>query len=200
MTQFRHDDAHWIEYNGGQGGRPVRPLLRAALSLLGPGAGRTAIDLGCGAGVESRALLSQGWHVQAIDSSPETSAVVLRTIGGVHQRLAVRTTRYEQLDGLPPADLIYAGYSLPYQAMPSFRRVWTVIRSALRPGGVLAVNLFGVHDAWAGTDGMTFLDADEARTLFDGLEIVSWDEEDAEGPAYGGAKHWHVFHAVAVSP
>ena len=200
MMGLVHDDAHWVEFNGVQGGRPVRPLLRAALELTGAGRGRTAIDLGCGAGVESRALLSQGWRVHAIDGSPETSAVVLRTIGGLHPRLTVRTAHYEQLDSLPPADLIYAGYSLPYQAMPSFRRVWTMIRSALRPGGVLAVNLFGVHDSWAGADEMTFFEADDARALFDGLEIVSWHEEDEDGPAYSGPKHWHVFDVVAVSP
>ena len=200
MTRVPHDDAHWIEFNGVQGGRAVRPLCRAALRLAGPGAGRTAIDLGCGAGIESRALLSQGWRVHAVDGSPETPAVVLRTIGGVHPLLTVRTSHYEQLDSLPAADLIYAGYSLPYQPMPSFRRVWTMIRSALRPGGILAVNLFGVHDSWAGTEQMTFFEANEARALFDGLEIVSWDEEDADGPAYSGPKHWHVFDVIAVSP
>ena len=197
MTRLPHDDAHWVTYNGVQGGRSVRDLCREALRLAGPGAGRTAIDLGCGAGIETRALLAEGWHVHALDGSPETRAVVLRTVGGAHPRLTVRSAHYEDIDSLPAADLIYAGYSLPYQDVASFRRLWTMIRSALRPGGVLAVNLFGVHDSWAGTEQMTFLESAEARALCDGLEIVSWDEEDADGPAYSGPKHWHVFHVIA---
>ncbi|MET3423866.1 hypothetical protein BJ973_003078 [Actinoplanes tereljensis] len=31
----------------------------------------------------------------------------------------------------------------------------------------------------------------------DGLELVRLDEEDAEGPAYCGTKHWHVFDVLA---
>ena len=47
---------------------------------------------------------------------------------------------------------------------------------------------------------MTFHSADQARALLDGLEIVHWDEEDADGTAYTGPKHWHVFHVVARRP
>jgi hypothetical protein len=68
------------------------------------------------------------------------------------------------------------------------------------PGGVLAVNLFGDRDAWAGEPGMTFLTREAARMLCAGLEISFWHEEDAEGPAYSGPKHWHVYDIVALSP
>jgi trans-aconitate methyltransferase len=192
-----HDDAHWVRYNARQGGRPVRPLCLAAMRLHDPG---TAIDLGCGAGRETRALLEAGWQVHAVDGSPDTRDVVVRTIGGVHSRLTLDVSHYSALATLPPADLIYAGYSLPYQPPESFHRVWALLRAALRPGGVLAVNLFGERDAWAGEPGMTFLTGGAARALFAGLEIVSWDEEDGTGPAFGGPKHWHVHDVVARAP
>ncbi|AGL14325.1 trans-aconitate 2-methyltransferase [Actinoplanes sp. N902-109] len=191
-----HDDAHWIAYNAGQGGRPVRPLLLTALEQAGPG--RTAIDLGCGAGVETRALLAAGWRVHAIDGSPETEALVKRTVGGVHPRLTVSVRHFAELTELPPADLIHAGYSLPYQPPESFRRVWQLMLAALRPGGLLAVNLFGANDEWAGTPGETYLTLEAVRDLVAGLEIRSWQEEDAVGPAYSGSKHWHVFDIVAA--
>jgi hypothetical protein len=47
---------------------------------------------------------------------------------------------------------------------------------------------------------MTFLTEPAARALFAGLEIVSWDEEDGVGPAFGGPKHWHVHDVVARAP
>ncbi len=195
-----HDDAHWTAYNAGQGGRPVRELFAAATGLAGPGRGRTAVDLGCGAGVESRALLAAGWRVHAIDGASQTAAMVRRTVGGVHDRLTVVPLPYAELDELPRAELIYAGYSLPYQPAESFDRVWGQIRAALRPGGVLAVHLFGDRDEWAGTEGMTFLPAETAEAMLAGLEVVRFEEEDADGPAYSGSKHWHVFHVLAVRP
>ncbi|MEV6299136.1 class I SAM-dependent methyltransferase [Actinoplanes sp. NPDC051861] len=188
---------HWAEYNARQATRDIRPLCRRAMDLAGSGAGRTAIDLGCGGGRETRALLEAGWRVTAVDNEPGTQARLLRTVGGIHAALTVRVEAFAKVKDLPPADLVYAGYSLPFTGPPSFSALWTLLRSTLRPGGRLAVNLFGVHDSWAGRPEMTFLDAAGARSLVDGLDIEYWDEEDAPGMAYSGPKHWHVFSIIA---
>ena len=42
-------------------------MLLAACQRLGAGAGRTAVDLGCGGGTDALALLERGWSVLAID-------------------------------------------------------------------------------------------------------------------------------------
>jgi trans-aconitate methyltransferase len=194
----QHDHAHWAAYNARQSGRPVRDLCRRAMELAGPGAGRTAIDLGCGAGIETRALLDAGWRVLAIDGEPGTEARLLRAIGGRHERLTVRTENFIDLTALPSADLIYSGYALPYQPRESFDRLWALVGAA-RPG-VLAVNVLGDRDAWAGDETQTFLTAAEARDLAAGLRIAHWHEEDAVGPAFSGPKHWHVFDLIAVAP
>ncbi|WP_229076080.1 trans-aconitate 2-methyltransferase [Actinoplanes sp. DH11] len=194
---MRNDPGHWAEYLSRQGERPIRELCRRAMTLAGPGAGRTAIDLGCGAGRETKALLDDGWRVLAHDSEPGTEPRLLRAVGGRHEALGVRVCAFENLTTLPGADLIHASYSLPYQQRPSFDRLWTLMRSNLRPGGRLAVNLFGDHDSWAGDQGMTFLREHEVRSLLDGLEIEHWDEEDAPGEAFSGPKHWHVFTVIA---
>jgi SAM-dependent methyltransferase len=188
------DDAHWAAYNAGQHDRDIRPLCREILDRAGPGAGRCAVDLGCGAGRETRALLDAGWRVHAFDGEPGVRAALADVDNG---RLTIEVIHFADLTSLPPADLVHAGYSLPYQTPEQFNRLWTRIRSSVRPGGWLAVDLFGERDSWAGADAMTFLSARAARELFDGLEVVSWVELDEDGPAYGGPKHWHVFQVIA---
>ena len=47
---------------------------------------------------------------------------------------------------------------------------------------------------------MTFVDRSTLLTMLDGLEILDLAEEDADGPAFSGPKHWHVFDVVARRP
>jgi trans-aconitate methyltransferase len=138
--------------------------------------------------------------VHAIDVAPGTPERVSRAAGGDSGgRLTVEATDLRALRRLAPTDLVYAGYSLPYLPPSDFDRVWRLVAGSLRPGGWLAVNLFGERDSWAATADETFLSRDAARALFDGLEIVRFEEEDAEGPSYSGPKHWHVFDVIARS-
>lgn len=106
----------------------------------------------------------------------------------------------DDLPDLPSADLVYSGYALPFTRPERFADAWARVRNALTPGRVLAVNLFGDRDSWAGEPGMTFATEAEARALFDGLEVVHFHVEDEDGMAFSGPKHWHVFDVVARPP
>ena len=205
-------DISWDEYNAAQWGRAPRASLGAALDAVPDRAGRgpdddaphrspVAVDLGCGEGVEVTALLEQGWIVHAVDGEAAAlERLVERTPPELRERLHVHQVAYGDVDVLPDADLVHASYSLPYCEPVHFHRLWAAVRAALRPGAVLSCQLFGPHDDSYGDPEMTFHSADEARALLDGLEIVGWTEEDADGTAYTGPKHWHVFHVVARRP
>jgi hypothetical protein len=52
--------ADWGGYYASSSGREPRPLLLATCQRLGAGAGRTAVDLGCGDGTDALALLDRG--------------------------------------------------------------------------------------------------------------------------------------------
>jgi trans-aconitate methyltransferase len=166
-------DADWVAYNDHQAGREVRPLCRKLIALAGDDARGVAIDFGCGAGVETRALLQAGWHVHAIDAALGTRDRILTTTAGRGtEQLTIDVRDFHDLAGLPPADLFYAGYSLPFIRPSLFSHVWRLVRTSLRPGAWLAVDLFGERDAWANDPEMTFFTEASARALLDGLAPI----------------------------
>ncbi len=115
------------------------------------------------------------------------------------ERLTTRVARFEDLDGLPPAELVYAGYSLAFGSSASFPGLWRAIREALVPGGRFAGQLFGDRDSWANS-AATFVSRAEAKRLLEGLEVESFEEEEREGTSFVGPKHWHLFHVIARRP
>jgi hypothetical protein len=139
--------------------------------------------------------------VHAVDGEGAALARLAERTPAEHaDRLHVHHLPYADLDELPPADLIHSSYALPYCPPEHFDRVWSAVRAALRPGGVLACQLFGPHDDAFGEPDVTFHSEDAVRGLIDGLEVLRWVEEDAEGQSFTGPRHWHVFHVVARRP
>lgn len=195
------DSKVWADYNAAQAERPVRSLCLDAMALAGPGSGRRAIDLGCGAGKETLAMLRAGWSVHAVDSLPDTR----ERLAGIAPadadgRLSIEVRAFQDLRELPPAELIFAGYSLPFIHPDRFGRFWQMMLDALRPQGILAVNLFGDRDSWADITEWNFHTETAARQLFDGLEILKFDVYDADGQSFRGPKHWHIYDVTARQP
>lgn len=164
----------WEDYYREIEGRSPRQLFLDALELAdGPG---VAVDLGCGDGTETLALLAGGWTVVAVDSAPEGIA---RLRASVPASAAGRLT------------------TLPFCHPSDFGEAWRRSAGAVRLGGVFAAHFFGPRDTWAGTSEMTFHTRDEVEALFHGLEIERLDEQEVDGQAFSGPKHWHVFHVIA---
>lgn len=193
------DWAGFYAYTLGGRGREPRPLFakgQAALEAAGVAPGQ-AIEIGFGDGTETLALLAAGWRVLAIDPTPEAAEGLLARVRPIDSgRLEIRTVVAQTVD-LPPFDLLYAGYALPFVRPDAFAGFWAGVRRGLRPGGFLVLNVFGPHDTWAGDPGMTFLDDEDVRRLLDGLEVLAIDEEDRDGDSFVGPKHWHLFDVVA---
>ncbi len=153
-----------------------------------------AIDLGSGVGVESRFLAENGYTVHSFDVDPSVAAAM----GDLSAKLPVHhtTTDLAEISSLPDADLILACMSLPFVRQEAFDDLWRIIRRALRPGGILAVDLFGDRDDWAGTDG-TFLTRADTDALLVGLEVISQTEVERDGTSFRGPKHWHTYQVIA---
>lgn len=197
------DDDPWADYYRKVAGREPRALFQRLIHLL-PAADneqtpRLAIDFGCGDGTETIALLAAGWDVLAIDQSPAAIQQVTERAGVAGGRLRTQKAPFAEAV-LPPADLIYAGLSLPFCPPADFSGVWTKIRQALRPGGCVAAHFFGVRDSWADKPDMTFHTVDALHQLVKGLAILDWREiEEDRAAAFEPLKHFHYFEVIGRS-
>ena len=197
----RASDAAWEDYYRAIEGRPLRPLFLDAIEFVPVSAANdripVAVDLGCGAGTETLALLGRGWAVTAVDGAPEAIARLRESVGPEHaERLTTIVSAFHEAE-LPAADFVHASLSLPFCAPQEFADVWRRNRHALRPKAVFAGHFFGPNDSWAGTPDMTFHTRRELDALLAGLDIHVLKEQDEDGEAVSGPKHWHVFHVIA---
>jgi tellurite methyltransferase len=195
------DDNDWSGYYDGQVGREPRDLLLEVLaSFEREERTGTAVDLGCGIGIETAELIGRGWSVLAVDAQEEAIRRVRRRIVARDApRLRTEVSRMEGVT-FPPADLVFASFSLPFCRPEAFPDLWGRLRSSLRPGARFAGELFGDRDTWASDPQMTFFHVEAARRLFDGLELESFVEEEKDDEGWNEQKHWHVFHVIARRP
>jgi len=190
------DEATWSDYYEANEGRAPRDQLLDVLARFAePG---NAVDLGCGAGIDTLAMLDRGWTVVAIDAEPEAIERVRRR-AAERPSLETQLSPMEDVD-LPPADLVWASYSLFFCDPARFPDVWARIQAAVRPGGRFAGELLGDHDTWAAMPERTAMTRAEAEALFDGWDVERFEEEENDGEACSGPKHWHLFHVIAQAP
>ncbi len=188
LKQFEWKDFYTITK-----GRPPWPRLVQAVSLLA--SRRDALDLGCGAGRDTRFLLDQGFMVTAVDSDPHVVALLAEF---PQEHLKVVQSSFEAFQ-FEKYDLVNAHYSLPFMPQAKFHLVFSSITQALRAQGIFVGQFFGEHDEW-NTPGnqMTFLTREQAEEELRGLHVLEFQEEDVDSHvADGSPKHWHAFHIIA---
>jgi tellurite methyltransferase len=191
------DEDGWAEYYDENEGRDPREMLLDVLARF-PRPG-SAVDLGCGAGIDTAAMLERGWSVFAVDAQQEAIDRLRARVGDAAD---LRTLRSPMEDvELPTADLVWASFSLFFCDPRRFPNVWGRIRRAVVAGGRFAGELLGDRDTWAPESDITSFSRPDAQELFDGWTIEHFEEEDEDGEACSGVrKHWHVFHVIAQKP
>jgi SAM-dependent methyltransferase len=197
MSEQEQDQTSWNDYYNKVADRKPRGLLAKTLEYFDGQTG-FAVDLGCGAGVETLELLRHGWHVLAIDRQPEAIAHVLASVPSeLHGSLETQVAAMESLT-LPPADLVWASASLPFCLPEKFADLWHTLLTRLRPGGRFAGDFFGPRHVWASNPQMTFHSLEQVIELIQALEIEHFTEEEREMPtALQGSQHWHAFEVIA---
>lgn len=104
--------------------------LAAFMRKLAPGA--AVLDLGCGGGHDSLAMLDHGFEVTACDGSKELALKAEARIGR-----KVEVIRFQEIDWQERFDGIWAEASLLHVPRAELADVLARIRRALRPGGLL---------------------------------------------------------------
>ena len=174
--------------------KPSRFLVEAFESFE-PEPGK-AIDLGCGAGRDTKYLLEKGFEVSVVDKDPSAEDYLKQLPHRDNLKFACVGFEDYNFDRY---DLINAHYALPFIQKEDFDTVISKILESIKPEGLFVGQLFGVNDEWNTPDAkMTFCERAEVDMLFRNFKHLEIREVNEEGTmASGGTKHWHVFNIIA---
>ncbi|GCE09150.1 class I SAM-dependent methyltransferase [Dictyobacter aurantiacus] len=184
---------HWTDFYAITKNRPPWPRLVRAVELQKSRG--EALDLGCGAGRDTRYLIERGFRVTAVDQ--EAASLELLSDLPTDQLHRVQCS-FEAFQ-FGRYDVINAHFSLPFIDREHFPLVFGRLKAALKPGAIFVGQFFGTHDTWniPGTH-MTFVTRQQALAYLEGLELLEFEEEEEDGATADGApKHWHIYHTLA---
>src|SRR5712692_9982615 len=125
MQQF-----DWARFYKHTRERPPWPRMIRAVSLVAHR--ERALDLGCGAGRDTRYLLEQGFQVTAVDADANAMAI-LATFP--QEKLRAIQSSFVDFE-FESYDLINAHFSLPFLAREQSYAVFALAPPALNPEGI----------------------------------------------------------------
>jgi len=186
--------SNWQKHYEDTKSKPPSKLLLDALAFVQNKS--KALDLGAGALVASKYLLSLGFEVTAVDIEQFKETIIddkFRFIQSNFKEYEFSESNF---------DLITAQFSLPFNGTIGFDTLWENIISSLTPGGIFTGQLFGLNDEWNVPDSkLVFHSRQQVEYLLSGMEILKLEEIDKDGKlANGYPKHWHIFHIIARRP
>jgi SAM-dependent methyltransferase len=134
-----HDDAtlrFYADEAAAYASRPREPSdawLSRFLAALPPGG--SVLELGCGGGQDSEAMLARGFDVTPTDGVPEIAREAEKRLGRT-----VRVLRFGDLDETERYDGVWANACLLHVPREELPEVIGRIRAALKPGGVFGAS------------------------------------------------------------
>jgi len=174
-------------------GKKANFFVRRAFKLLNKA--ESALDVGAGSLRNTKFLLEKGLDVTALDLDP----IILEAAAAVNnERLTASVADITKFEYSNKYDLVLSINVLSFLTKGALLELLPKLKNSLAQDGILCVTLFGVSDEWAHKENMSFFDCDEAKALFDDMNLVVFIEEESEGTLIqGGPKHWHLFRIIA---
>jgi ubiquinone/menaquinone biosynthesis C-methylase UbiE len=113
--------------------------------------GARVLDLGCGPGCDDESLARAGYHVTAVDCSPEMVAQARRRIrvARLEDAVDVHALGIQELDRLPASsfDAAYSSFG-PLNCVPNLQDAAHLIADRVRTGGVFVASVMGRVCPW----------------------------------------------------
>lgn len=191
-----------LEYIKRTNNREPRKQLIRLVEKLEPS---SAIELGIGAGNETKFLLEKGWKVLAIDINEKCQSQVISQIDAKQaQNFMFKKQKFETLElEKNSCDLLVAFDSLHFCNKKYFNDFFEKVIGAIRKDGYFIGNLLGVNDSWRKTKeiDMPFFTKEEIIELFKDFEFCTngliESEIDGKTAVSEKNKHWHTFFIKA---
>lgn len=180
----------WQGYHEDTKSKPPSKLLVEALSFVENKS--KALDLGAGALVDSKYLLSLGFEVIAVDQEKfiEIPDDKFRFVKSLFNEYEFPNNNF---------DLISAQFSLPFNGKEGFNILMGKLIASLKPKGIFTGQLFGLNDEWNTPESeLVFHSKNQVIELLSGMEVLKLEEVDKDGKLSNGTpKHWHIFNIIA---
>ena len=143
---YYRDDLAWVHHTGYAGYvTNAQTGIVDRLREHGLARGQRVLDIGCGSGLLARALLAEGYAVSGVDASPAMIELArAQAPAGDFLAITVPTRRRPgEAGALPAADAIVStGHVLNYlDSREDLALALVELAAALRPGGLLAIDL-----------------------------------------------------------
>ncbi len=161
------------------------------------------LDLGAGAGKDSRFFVDNGHSVTAIDRETTVISEAMENQDGLYsQSISVIKGDFYNMS-LSNCDVIYANYSLPFCATSDFPLKWLNLDSQVKVGTIVAYIFFGKNDDWKNsTEKFTFHSKEDVKNLLDQYEILHIEDKKYNGSSMRPSgeiveKHWNIIELIA---
>ncbi|KQM33558.1 SAM-dependent methyltransferase [Rhizobium sp. Leaf68] len=175
-------------------GVDASPRLKAFLAALPPG-GRI-LELGCGAGQDSEAMLARGFDVHPTDGTPEMARAAAERLG-----VATSTLLFEDIAEQNAYDGIWANACLLHVPRATLPSIIARIHAALKDKGVFYAS-YKAGTAEGRDELDRFYNYPSPDWLLDVYQQLSWHQitiDEAKGSGYDN-KPTDWLHVTAVKP
>lgn len=192
-----NENLNWPEFQKRTLKTPPRRLVIKALQYFEDFTG-TAVELGCGSGIDTIKLAEAGWKVYAVDATPDGFRNIEENLSPeLLANVECVQANFEDVS-IPEVDLVYSSFGVPFCRPEFFDAFWDKIVAAIKPGGRFVGNLFGEKDEWSALPEVTFMTREQAEGLFSQFEMEYFRELHTEGVAVlTPTKMWHYYEIVA---
>lgn len=155
--------------------------------------GKTAIDIGCGAGNDTVFLLNKGFKVTSIDNDSQVENLIKDRIENTNN-LEIIIDDFSKVN-ISKADLIFANFSL-FFVKKDFNKMLENMLESVNKKGFFVGNFLGEEDEWKKSK--TVVGKDELLKYFSKYKIMYFSEEKYyKDTITKKQKFWHVYTVIA---